>query len=172
MDLNYHIDIPKSFSPKSKVWIYQSDRKLHENEVDAANELIQNFINQWVSHGRKVKGFGKIMFQHFIVLIADEFEFSVSGCSIDSSVRVIKDLEKKLDIDLFNRQNLAFKKEHEILIIQISKIKDAIDSGFISSDTIYFNNMITHLEDLQKNWLVSLGNSWLANRLNIKSLSR
>jgi hypothetical protein len=169
MNPRINIDIPSSFSPKSKVWIYQINRPLLDNEYALANQMIQEFVSQWTSHGSKVKGFGTILFNHFLILIADETASSVSGCSTDSSVRLIKEIEKKIDVSLFDRQKLAFQVSNEILLIPLSELNIALNNGIISNDTFYFNNLISHLEDLHENWIIRLDQSWLATKYGIKN---
>ena len=82
--------LPNDFHPDSRIWIYQSDRMFSEKETEAIDEMLRQFTDSWTSHGAKVKGFGKVFFNRFIVLMADETSSGVSGCSTDSSVRLIK----------------------------------------------------------------------------------
>ena len=42
----------------------------------------------------------KLKYNQFIILMADESIASVSGCSIDSSVGVIREIEKHLSIKM------------------------------------------------------------------------
>lgn len=168
MNSIFNTDILASFSPKSKVWIYQCNRKLSDNEQISANNMIQEFVAKWTSHSSQVKGFGAILLNHFIVLIADETTSSVSGCSTDSSVRLIKEIEKKIDVNLFDRQALAFQISNHIQLINISELNDALAKGIISADTLYFNNLIHHLEDFEINWIIPIGQSWLAKKYNIQ----
>ncbi|WP_204351865.1 hypothetical protein, partial [Klebsiella variicola] len=69
--------------------------------------LIQ-FVSNWISHGTPVKGYANLLFGQFIILMADETATGVSGCSTDSSVHLMKEIELRFKADLFNRQNLAF----------------------------------------------------------------
>src|SRR6218665_3568307 len=93
--------IPADFSDHSRVWIYQSSRPLSEKEELEINEQLYQFYAQWQAHGAPVKGWAKLLFHRFIVLMADESHVEVSGCSTDSSVRVIKSIEKQYSINLF-----------------------------------------------------------------------
>jgi hypothetical protein len=124
------------------VWIYQSDHSFTEQEQIEIDELLKHFTNSWTSHGAKVKGFGKLFFNQFVVLLADETASGVSGCSTDSSVRLIKDIEKKYNANLFNRQNLTFFIGENIVQIPLSKLNEAISSNLINTETYYFNNVV------------------------------
>ena len=147
------------------MWIYQSDRQFTEPEQIEIDELLQQFTDSWTSHGAKVKGFGKLFFNQFIILIADETASDVSGCSTDSSVRLIKEIENKYKADLFNRQNLAFFNGENIIQIPLSKLNEAISSNLINNETYYFNNVVLSKKELEEKWIISLKNSWLQSKV-------
>jgi len=147
------------------VWIYQSDKQFTDREQIEIDELLQQFTDSWTSHGAKVKGFGKLFFNQFIILMADETASGVSGCSTDSSVRLIKEIEIKYKADLFNRQNLAFFIGENIIQIPLSKLNEAISSNLINKETYYFNNVVLSKKELENKWIVSLKNSWLNNKV-------
>ena len=147
------------------MWIYQSDRTFSEQQQIEIDELIQQFTNSWTSHGAKVKGFGKLFFNQFIILMADETASGVSGCSTDSSVRLIKEIENKYNVDLFNRQNLAFFNGENIIQIPISKLNEAISNNLINLETYYFNNVVLSKKELEEKWIIELRDSWLQQKV-------
>jgi hypothetical protein len=157
--------IPVDFNANSRVWIYQCGRAFTETEASQINESLDDFTGQWTSHGAKIKGFGKVFFNQFIVLMADETASQVSGCSTDSSVRVIKKIEDDFQVSLFNRQLLAFMIEENIQLIPLAEAKNAYENKTIHADTLYFNNIILHKKEFEENWIIPLKNSWLQNRL-------
>ena len=71
-------------------------------------ERLEQFVEGWQTHGTPVKGFGTLLFGQFVILVADETANGVSGCSTDSSVRVIKKIEADFTVSMFDRQMLAF----------------------------------------------------------------
>ena len=165
LTLKYNHLLPNDFHPGSRVWIYQSDRSFTEPEQMEIDELLLQFTNSWTSHGAKVKGFGKLFFNQFIVLLADETVSGVSGCSTDSSVRLIKEIENRYNADLFNRQNLAFFTGENIIQIPLSKLNEAISDKLINTETCYFNNVVLSKKELEDKWIVPLKNSWLQNKV-------
>ena len=165
LPLQYQHLLPSDFHPDSRVWIYQSDRTFTEPEQIEIDELLQQFTDSWTSHGAKVKGFGKLFFNQYVVLMADETASGVSGCSTDSSVRLIKEIENKYNADLFNRQNLAFFTGENIIQIPLSKLNEAISSNLINAETYYFNNVVLSKKELEEKWIVTLKNSWLKNKV-------
>jgi hypothetical protein len=167
LTLKYHHLLPSDFHPDSRVWIYQSDRSFTEQEQIEIDELLKQFTESWTSHGAKVKGFGKLFFKQFIVLLADETASGVSGCSTDSSVRLIKEIENRYKSDLFNRQNLAFFNGENIIQIPLSKLNEAISIKLINLETYYFNNVVLSKKELEEKWIVQLKISWLTNKVKV-----
>ena len=165
MDLSFQQYIPENFSPNSRVWIYQSNRLLSMPEVVEADAILQDFVAQWATHGKANKGFARIFFGQFIVLMADESEHAVSGCSTDSSVRVMKQLESLLKINLFDRQLLAFVVKDKVQCIPMNQLDYAATHGFITPETLYFNNLVQTKQELLDNWIIPIQSSWLASKL-------
>ena len=108
MNFEYRHLIPENFSPSSRIWIYQSSRLFSTSEVPQIEEMLSDFIDIWKTHGTPVKGYATLLYGQFIMLMADETVASVGGCSTDSSVQVIKQVETKFAVEMFNRQTLAF----------------------------------------------------------------
>ncbi len=162
--------LPSDFNDESKVWIYQSDRMLNISEALSIEPTLTNFIEQWKSHGAPVKGFANLIFGQFIIFMADETNTSVGGCSTDTSVRLIKQLEQDLKIDFFHRQNLAFIIKEKIQILPMQQINYALENEFITADTLFFNNLVATKKELENNWVVPIKNTWLATRYNVTQL--
>ena len=66
--------LPPDFAPTSRIWIFQCNRPFAETEEMEINEQLQQFYMQWKSHGAPVKGWAKLIFKQFIVVMADENE--------------------------------------------------------------------------------------------------
>lgn len=166
MELDFQKLLPQDFDNSSRVWIYQANRRFLLSEVLAAEELLNGFVSKWNAHGSSVKGFATIFFGQFVVLIADETQTGVSGCSTDSSVRIIKDLEQQFNISLFDRQLLAFIKNDKVELLPLSQMQYAVEKGFIKPDTLYFNNTVQTKFELEQNWIIPAKESWLNKRVN------
>ena len=159
--------LPGDFSNNSRVWIYQSSRAFIEKEEREVNEQLYQFYTQWQAHGAPVKGWAKLLFRQFVVVIADETDVEVSGCSTDSSVRVIKSLERQYDVNFFDRMMITFLIKNKAEMLPFNQVQYAIDKGFINKDTLVFNNIATTKKELLEKWLVPLTESWLAPRVSI-----
>lgn len=170
MNWNYQTLLPPDFAPTSRVWVYQSNRMFSLAEALEIEKILNNFTRDWNSHGTPVKGYSNLFFGQFIVLMADETATGVSGCSTDSSVRFIKEIEQAFAASLFDRQALAFIVKDKTQIIPLSQVQYAIDNNFITSDTLYFNNVVSTKEELENKWLTPLKESWLGARLNFEKV--
>jgi hypothetical protein len=169
MNWEYKSLIPEDFAPGSRVWIYQSSRLFTLGEAIDIEDALNDFVAGWNAHGDKVKGFATLFFGQFIVLMADESQVQVSGCSTDSSVRVIRELEHRFHVRLFDRTTLAFAKDDKLEMLPLPQFGYAVQHGFLGPDTLYFNNTILTKQDLMDNWMIPIKDSWLASRLPIAS---
>lgn len=158
--------LPQDFAATSRVWVYQSSRAFIEKEANEINEQLFQFYTQWQTHGSPVKGWAKLLYRQFIVVMADETDTEVSGCSTDSSVRIIKSIERQYDVNFFDRMMITFLLKDKAEMLPFSQVQYAIDKGYIDKDTLLFNNAAIHTkQDLTDKWLVPLSESWLANRV-------
>jgi hypothetical protein len=163
MNLNFEALLPENFDDSSRVWIYQSSRLFTMSESLQIEDLLKHFVSSWNSHGDPVKGYANLFFGQFIVLIADETGTGVSGCSTDSSVRLVKDIERMFQVNLFDRLMLAFLVKEKVQMVPFPQLPYALENDFIDASTIYFNNTVLNLQQLKNNWLVPVKSSWLNN---------
>jgi hypothetical protein len=167
MNVNYQELLPAEFAADSRVWVYQSSRLFHFSEAIHIEDLLKNFIENWNSHGAPVKGYANLFFGQFIVLMADERATGVSGCSTDSSVRLIKQIEELFKVNMFDRTTLAFLVKDKIQMLPMNQLQYAVDNNFITPDTLYFNNLVQNKEELESKWMIPVKESWLAKRIAI-----
>ena len=165
MDLQYKSLLPADFNADSRVWIYQSSRLFKLSEALEIETMLERFITQWNSHGTPVKGFATLFYGQFILIMADETAMGVSGCSTDSSVRLIKEIEKLFNVNLFDRELLAFVIKDKIQLLPLSQLKYAADNHFITANTIYVNNLVLTKAELENDWLIPIKDSWLSKRI-------
>ncbi|HET9826478.1 MAG TPA: hypothetical protein VFP87_14155 [Chitinophagaceae bacterium] len=166
MNLEFKYLLEGNFHPDSRVWVYQSSRLFTVNEALQIEQMLNQFTGNWLSHGVPVKGAAHLFFGQFVILLADERATGVSGCSTDSSVRVIKQIESTFGVNMFDRTTLAFFVKDGIQLLPMSQLQYAIDHGFLSGDTLYFNNVVQSKRELENSWIIPLKNSWLAKRIS------
>jgi hypothetical protein len=172
MNLEYKYLLDGNFHPSSRVWVYQASRLFAMSEALDIESLLNDFVSQWKSHGTPVKGAGYLFFGQFVILMADETASGVSGCSTDSSVRLIKDIEQRFGVNMFDRTMLAFLVKERVQLLPLSQLQYAFDNQFITADTPYFNNLVETKKELEEDWIQPVKNSWLAKRIsNFQSVS-
>jgi hypothetical protein len=149
-----------SFSPQSRVWVYQSDRKFTSTEENEILNKLASFTNQWKAHGNELLAKAEIRYGFFIILTVDESQAGVTGCSIDSSVRLVKEIEQEYHVDLFNRFNIAYKVNGEVVVNSKEDFETLVNIKQVTPETIVFNNMVQNLKELESKWEVPFQNSW------------
>ena len=150
----------KNLPDNSRVWIYQSDRVFIEKDIEFISVKAVEFINQWTRHGEDLKGSFTIKYNQFLVLAVDESFNSISGCSIDSSVRFIKELETELKIDLMNKMNITYKDNEVVNLVKLSDFQTLVKENSVTPETIVFNNMVATKADFENNWEIQAKESW------------
>ncbi|WP_298780798.1 ABC transporter ATPase [uncultured Polaribacter sp.] len=150
----------KNLPNNSRVWIYQSDREFNQEEIEFITEKSKDFINQWTRHGDDLKGSFTIKYNQFLVLAVDESFNNVSGCSIDSSVRFVQQLQNELQLDLMDKMNITFKDNEHINLVKLTDFQKFVKEKKITQETIVFNNMVNTKEDFENNWEVPAAKSW------------
>jgi hypothetical protein len=149
-----------SFSPQSKVWIYQSNRPFTNEEVPAIQQRLDDFTSQWKAHGHQLKAKAQIVHDFFIVFVVDEAAAGVTGCSIDASVRVIKDIEQAYNVDLFDRFNIAYKIDDKVIVTNKEDFETLVNIKTVGPKTIVFNNLVQSLQEFETKWETSFEESW------------
>jgi hypothetical protein len=165
MNLDYKHLLPDTFSPQSKVWVYQSSRMFTLSEALEIEALLNKFSSEWRSHGQEVYAYCNLFFGRFVALMADETHATVGGCSTDASVRFIKELGQRFNVDFFNRTNLAFVINEKVEALPMNQLQYALANYFINPDTLYFNNLVATKEQLENQWIVPVKDSWIASKL-------
>ena len=165
MNINYREIIPRDFADDSRVWIYQGDRSFTESEIKEIDRALKEFAAKWNSHGDKVKGFAGLFFGQFIIFMADETATGVSGCSTDSSVRLVKSIGQQYQASLFERHQLAFLIQDKTTIIELNKFGQAVEDKLINGDTPYFNNTVLSKKEFLEKWIIPVKESWLGKKI-------
>ena len=152
--------IPYSRLPNnSKVFIYQSNREISEEELLVIIRNIDDFAQNWVTHGKPVRNAFKV-FNYFLCIFIDESSYQTSGCSLDSLVGLIKSIGTRFDIDFFNRNNIAYLDKMQTKLIAINDFK-----FMIQPDMMVFNNLVTTKVEFENQWKIPVKESWLKRYL-------
>lgn len=117
-----------NFPDTAKVWLYQADRFLTETEIHWLTEQIDAFTREWAAHGTQLRAAGTVLKNAVILLAVDQAAHEASGCSIDASVRFIKQMGKELEVDFFNRlKPLTRMEDEQLAFVSYAQLKDRTD---------------------------------------------
>jgi len=152
----------KTLSENSRIWIYQSNRSLTQQEKESISKLIEDFLNNWNSHGVSLNSGFEIKYNRFIVIAQDQNTQSATGCSIDSMVHFIQKLEKEYNISLLDKLNVSYKQGDYIAYKSLKDFKKMVKDGAVSKNTIVFNNLVQTKLEYTNYWEVPAFESWHA----------
>lgn len=154
--------VPFENMPKdAKIWIYQSDRPFDKQEKIWIISKLVAFCNQWNTHGAEMPSSFDLKYNQFIVLSVDESQLGASGCSIDSSVRVLREIEVRLNINLLDSGKVAYLDGENVRVAFLPEIKNHVVEGSLQSTSKMFNPSVNKIADLNDKWLIEADKSWL-----------
>jgi hypothetical protein len=145
---------------ESRIWIYQSSRKFSDEEVAEIEKDLMQFIENWSAHGTSLEASFTIRYNRFIIIAVNQEFHPATGCSIDSSVGFIQNLEQKYSVDLLDKMNVAFKQGEFITYKTLLEFKKLAKDKSVSENTIVFNNLVNTIEELQEGWEIPASESW------------
>lgn len=144
----------------SRIWIYQANRKLSDDEVISITEQTKEFLTQWTAHGANLEAGFEIKYNRFIVLGLNQENASASGCSIDASVHFIQSLQEQFDVDLMDKMNVTYYTGDFIAHKTLLDFRKMAKNKSVSKDTIVFNNLVTTKAEYEENWEIPASQSW------------
>ena len=155
----------ETLADSARIWIYQAGRKFSETEKSTISTTLEAFTHSWVAHGNPLKTSFAILYDQFIVLATDENFNEASGCSIDSSVRVIRQLDQQFSLGLFDRTKIGFLKGEQLEMIPLNELPNALTEGRWKQDSMVFNNVLSTKGQLTNGWIVPANQTWLKRYL-------
>ncbi|SHJ13719.1 hypothetical protein SAMN04487911_1129 [Arenibacter nanhaiticus] len=151
-----------SLPDESRVWVFQASRSFTADELENVQLQLNEFIANWTAHGSDLHAGYEIRYNRFIILALDQTITMASGCSIDSSVRFIQELEKQYNIELLDKMNVSYKQGEFIAYKPLIDFKKMAKDKAVSKNTIVFNNLVTNKQEYLSHWEVPAEESWHA----------
>lgn len=147
---------------QARIWVYQSERKFTAAEKAWIEDRLRQFCEQWNTHGAMMPTSFTIKFDQVVILSVDESQLGASGCSIDSSVRALREIEQNLGVNLLDQGKVGFLEDGDnFMVNSVFKVKESVQNGILNQDTLVLNPMVREKKDLQGNWLMSAKETWL-----------
>jgi hypothetical protein len=145
----------------SRIWIYQAARAFSQTEEELIGSVLRTFCQGWNTHGNQMPSSFAILEHQILILAVDESKLGASGCSIDGSVKILRELENKLQINLTDHGKVSYKSSNgRITVTPALGIKSKVMEGEITSATALINPLIQRKEELDSIW-ISADKSWL-----------
>jgi len=154
-------------SENSRVWIYQANRIFNQEEELAILQILHNFTAEWLAHGHALAAKGEVLHHQFIILSVDEEVAGATGCSIDKSVNLMKEIEQKFNLNLFDRFRIAYRQNEDVINCSREEFEELIKNGQVNEDTLVFNNLISSRNEMQTAWEIPLKDSWHAKIFSV-----
>lgn len=144
----------------ARVWVYQADRPLSDEDVTEIRRALQPALNGWAAHGQPLLASALVVENRFVVIGVDEGYNLPSGCSIDASVRTLRDLGGQIGVDFFDR-SVVSSADGVVQTFTLPTIKAAVADGLLTPDTTVFNALVKTKAEFRTNWRVRAVDSWL-----------
>ena len=149
----------KTISDTAKVWIYPSNRKFYDTEIDGLKGKINLFLNNWNTEKNSFKVSYKLLYNRFIILFADS-DVDITIADIDTSVQFILQLQVAYDVALLDKMNVCFKQGEYVQYKELKEFKKLLKNRAVTGKTIVFDNLIQSKEEFENYWEVPISDSW------------
>lgn len=144
----------------AKVWIYPSNRKFYDTEIDGIQEKITSFLESWKSDDENFKVSFQFLYNRFIVFFADDSETPLLNAEIDASVQFILQLQQDHEVQLLDRMNVCFKQGQYVQYKDLKDFKKLIKNRAVTGKSIVFDNLVTTKEEFENYWEGPITESW------------
>ena len=147
---------------ESRVWIFSAERPLVDKEQAGLLDEVDQFLDQWASHDTPLFAAREIRYEQFLFVAVDDRRVGPSGCSIDSLVRKMKELQDAFGVELVNHAPVLFRRgDDEIVRVARDEFAELANAGSVTPDTTVFDNTLTRLGDIREGrWETRASDSW------------
>ncbi len=149
-----------SISNDAKVWIYPSSRKFYPTEIEEIEQKVKQFVESWKPEDENFKVSYQLLYNRFIIFVADDTETSLTNADIDTSVSFILKLQETYKVALLDKMNACFKQGEYVQYKELKDFKKLLKNKAVTAKTIIFDNLITNKEDLENYWELAIEDSW------------
>ena len=151
-----------TFDNDARIWIYGFSKQLNGNDKKIVGNVLDQFVKSWKSHGDDVTGAFSLIYDRFAILAAESS--GVSGCSVDSSVGIFKELRNKHALDALNLNLIFYRVDDKIESVTRPEFSDMVKAGKIAIETTVFDTSIRSLDQLKEGkFEIPVKNSWHIN---------
>jgi len=147
----------------ARVWIFPAERPLNETEQGQLLTIVDQFIDQWRTHGVPMTAGREIRYGRFLFVGVDQRQAGPSGCSIDALFRQTQTLEKQIGAELADHAPVLFRRGSTIERAGRDEFAKLAATGAVDLETTVFDNTLTSVGDVRAGrWETRLGDAWHA----------
>lgn len=142
----------------SRVWVYGFNHSLSPEQKKIVRAKLEEFKSNWQYHGKAVNGDYEIIDDQFVILTTND---GISGCSIDSSVAVFKELKLTHGLDALDQNLIFYRNASGIKTVSRPEFQVLVATGEVSDSTKVINLSIATIGDINNGQFeLDFINSW------------
>jgi len=139
----------KDLPEEARLYVFAASRSLPAQEETALLERVDRFLIEWQSHKEPVSAAREWRHNRFLFIGIDEAATSLSGCSIDSMTRILKEIETSLGVTMIDGSAIYYRTSSGIARASREEFRSLVASGDVTSDTIVFDLTVAKVGDLK-----------------------
>lgn len=140
----------------ARIWIFGISPALDEARSATVLAQVDQFLDQWASHGTPVTSARQLLYGSFLVIAVDQ-QSETSGCSIDKMFGLLKQLESSLGVTILESSRIFARDGHGA--VHAYARPDFRENG--DPDTLVFDTLAERLGDVRNGgWEKRAAESW------------
>jgi hypothetical protein len=145
----------------SRLWVFGVDRDLSTDEQRILLDEVDAFLGSWTAHGTPLAAAREWKYGRFLLVGVDEASVPPSGCSVDALVKVLKELEERLEVTIVDNAPVWYREGEGIQRISRERFRVLAADGSIRPETVVFDQSVTRLSQLRDGeWEKPASRSW------------
>lgn len=153
----------------ARLWVFAAARPLTPEQQETLLARVDDFLADWLAHGRPVVGARELRHGRFLLVAADERATGVSGCSIDTLFRALQGLERELGASLLDSSLVHYRAEDgSIQALPRAEFRERVQAGEVGEDTPVFDNTVRSMGPVREGrWELPMRESWHARAFRL-----
>ncbi|MYA64441.1 MAG: hypothetical protein F4139_06720 [Gemmatimonadetes bacterium] len=140
----------EDFPGSARIWIFGTDRALEAREAEDLLGSVDEFLQAWAAHGVPLRAARTWRHGRFLIVAVDMERVPPSGCSIDSLVHVLRDLEGRLGARFLGNEAVWYRDEGGVIQrASRPEFRELARRGGVTPRSVVFDNSITALSELR-----------------------
>jgi hypothetical protein len=156
-----------SLPDESRLWCFAASRSPDAAATAHLLDRVSLFLEDWTAHRQALNAAFDWRYQRFLLVAVDERAAGASGCSIDSLVARLRELEAELNLTLLDAAPVWYRDSagHVRTALRADFRRLARD-GVVGPGTTVFDLAVARLGELRGGrWELPAADSWHARLL-------